>query len=243
MILKIRQKEFLKLHVTFEIIQKTHFLDFSKKCRKPWMKLTDFLPFSKSLGPWVRDGFLCQKMWKKAKITAPLYASILYHIGNVQSICTCQLSSCISAFKNVKGLVSLCHSFWYLLFLTIIYTVQSYIHSSFTIYRGPSSCNLIASSLNKRRTSMGCRESNSGLLYSKPMHYQLSHAAPERKRCIRFAYMQYTAAKYLIMTTIQIFLIHHAPSLVKISLGNVTMTFIFQLFSWKYNKYCMRGPY
>ncbi len=34
------------------------------------------------------------------------------------------------------------------------------IHSSFTIRRGPPSCILIASSLSKRRTSMGCRAEN-----------------------------------------------------------------------------------
>jgi hypothetical protein len=37
-----------------------------------------------------------------------------------------------------KGLVALCHSFWYFLFLTIIHTVQSYIRSSFSIRRGLS---------------------------------------------------------------------------------------------------------
>ncbi len=53
--------------------------------------------------------------------------------------------------------MALCHSFWYLLVLTIIPKVQSNIHSSFTNRQGPSSCILIASSLSKRRTSMGCR--------------------------------------------------------------------------------------
>jgi hypothetical protein len=59
-----------------------------------------------------------------------------------------------------KGMVALCHSFWYLLFLTIIHTVQSYIHSSFTIRQGPSSCILIAASLSKRKTSMEGRTEN-----------------------------------------------------------------------------------
>ncbi len=40
---------------------------------------------------------------------------------------------------------------------TIIHTVQSYMHSSFIIRRGPSSCILIVSSLSLRRTSMGPR--------------------------------------------------------------------------------------
>jgi hypothetical protein len=39
-------------------------------------------------------------------------------------------------------------------------TIQSYIHSSFIIRRGLSSCILIASSLSKRRTSMRCRAEN-----------------------------------------------------------------------------------
>jgi hypothetical protein len=38
-----------------------------------------------------------------------------------------------------------------------IHTVQSYIHSSFTVRRGLPSYIRIASSLSKRRTSMGCR--------------------------------------------------------------------------------------
>ncbi len=60
--------------------------------------------------------------------------------------------------RIIKGLVELSRSFWYLLFLTIIHTIQQmYIHNlSFTIRRGLSSCILvIASSLSKRRTSMG----------------------------------------------------------------------------------------
>ncbi len=42
----------------------------------------------------------------------------------------------------------------YLLFLTVIHTVLSYIHSSFTIRRGLSSSILIAFPLSKRRPSI-----------------------------------------------------------------------------------------
>jgi hypothetical protein len=38
------------------------------------------------------------------------------------------------------GMVVLCHSLWYSLFLTIIHTVQSYIHSWFAIRQGLPSC-------------------------------------------------------------------------------------------------------
>ncbi len=63
-------------------------------------------------------------------------------------------------------------------FLTFIHTIQSHIHSSFTIRRGPSSWILIASSLSKGSLhGMPSRDSNSGLPYSKPTHYQLSCAA------------------------------------------------------------------
>ncbi len=84
--------------------------------------------------------------------------------------------------------MALCHFFWYLLFLTIIHTVQSYIHSSFTIRRGLSSCILIASSLSKRRTSIGCRAENwtrACLTASRRTtnwatpNPQLNHAAPK----------------------------------------------------------------
>ncbi len=47
--------------------------------------------------------------------------------------------------------------------LAIIHTVQSYIHSSFAIRRGPSSCILIAFSISKRRTSTGGRTENQTL--------------------------------------------------------------------------------
>ncbi len=67
--------------------------------------------------------------------------------------------SCLNRFK-IKGLVALCHLVWYLLFLTIIQTVRSYILSSFIDCRGLSSRIFIASSLTKRRTSMGCRAEN-----------------------------------------------------------------------------------
>ncbi len=82
---------------------------------------------------------------------------------------------------HFKGLVARCHSFWN--FIIIFFNVHSYItitlHSYFTIRRSLSSWILIASSLSKGSLhGMPNRESNSGLPYSKPTHYQLSCAAP-----------------------------------------------------------------
>jgi hypothetical protein len=42
--------------------------------------------------------------------------------------------------SEYTGMVALCHSLWYSLFVTIIHRVQSYIHSLFVIRQGLSSC-------------------------------------------------------------------------------------------------------
>jgi hypothetical protein len=60
-------------------------------------------------------------------------------------------------------------------FLTIVHTVQSDLHSSFTIRRGLA---CFVAQQEKQLHGVSCRESDSGLPYSKPTHYHLNHAAP-----------------------------------------------------------------
>jgi hypothetical protein len=68
----------------------------------------------------------------------------------------------------------------FIIFLTIIHTVQSSVHSSFTIRRGLSSCILTASSLSMRRTFTGCREENRtrACLTASGRTTNMSHATP-----------------------------------------------------------------
>ncbi len=75
--------------------------------------------------------------------------------------------------------VALCHSFWNFYYFFNIHSYNTItLRSSFIIRRGPSSWFLIASSLSKWSLhGMPSRDSNSGLPYSKPTHYQLSCAA------------------------------------------------------------------
>ncbi len=75
------------------------------------------------------------------------------------------------------SLVASYHSFYHLLILTFIHTIQSYILSSFIICLGLSSCIFIASPL-RSLLGVASRESNSGQPYSKPTHYELSYATP-----------------------------------------------------------------
>ncbi len=78
--------------------------------------------------------------------------------------------------------MALCHSFWYFLVLTIMHTVQSYIHSSFTIRRGQSSCILIASSLSNgvpsRESKLGPALQQADTLITELRRTPLSYAAP-----------------------------------------------------------------
>ncbi len=87
----------------------------------------------------------------------------------INSACLCSLAGRYD---------TLCHSFYHLLFLTSIRTIQSYVLSSFVICRGPSSCIFIAPLSKRSLLGVPSRESNSGLPYSKPTHYQLNCAAP-----------------------------------------------------------------
>ncbi len=69
------------------------------------------------------------------KITLPCPFVINYGRGEIP----CWVRNSFS-FSRIffKSFVTLCRSFWILLFLTIIHTVQSYIHLSFPIRRSPS---------------------------------------------------------------------------------------------------------
>ncbi len=89
--------------------------------------------------------------------------------------------NCAPSVPISKGLVALRHSFWNLLFFFNIHSYNTItLRSSFTIRRGPSSWILIASSLSKESLhGMPSRDSNPGLPYSKPTHYQLSCAASQ----------------------------------------------------------------
>ncbi len=100
------------------------------------------------------------------------------------------LNGCGFAAKKVftlgqkrKGLVAVCHSFLHL-FFSLQYSryIHTIIHPSFINIRwGPSpylhSCPLSGWNL----PGVPSRDSNSGLPYSKPARYQLSHAAPQKR--------------------------------------------------------------
>ncbi len=82
-----------------------------------------------------------------------------------------------SIYKFLKGLVAWCHSFVYLWNVTV-HTV----HSFYNIYAVNSSVAICWGSSPFRHRwpahRVSSRESNSGLPYIKPTHYQLSYAAP-----------------------------------------------------------------
>jgi hypothetical protein len=82
-----------------------------------------------------------------------------------------------SIYKFPRGLVAWCHSFVYLWNVTV-HTV----HSFYNIYTVNSSVAICWGSSTFRHRwpahRVSSRESNSGLPYIKPTHYQLSNAAP-----------------------------------------------------------------
>jgi hypothetical protein len=89
-------------------------------------------------------------------------------------------------FFFFKGLVAGCHSFlfYFSYFITYIHSfIQSRSYNTFNhrhLLRPLSISSSLVCSVGKHLPVVPSRESNSGLPYSKPTGYQLSHAAPSR---------------------------------------------------------------